>query len=185
MLSLRNYMLQKRIQGNKSSAVLILSTFLVCLVFAAAGAIIAAGIINTTNPATISDGLGKNLQLIAVDIIIFIAAVVIATVLSRKLGFSVSSDKKTTKNQVRISILGIIGIVSGLVTWNSLIKTPAPSILLPIVVVAATQICMYIFASSFVFTSSDPMRKKVWTPIVFMCMLAAPSLILYTFVTRK
>ena len=175
-------MLQKKIQGNKLSALLILLTWLVCLAFAGAGAVLAAGIIDTTGSSiTIGDSFQKNFQLIIIDFSIFLISIIIAIILSRKLGLSVSGNKSTTNQQVSAIFLSIIGILIGLIARDSTVESPKPSILLPIIFTISALILLYIFASSLVFTSTDSTRKKVWTPVIYFVMLAMPSVILCTF----
>jgi hypothetical protein len=148
--------------------------------FAGAGALLASWLIETTDNS-LGEGLANIFYLIIIDIVLFIIAIIVAALLSKKIGYSISGDQNYTNKQVKTILFALVGIGFGLGTWIQAAKSPKPSIVLPIIVATVVQITFYLFASQMVFATSDMTRKKVWTPIVFFIMLVLPSAILYKF----
>jgi hypothetical protein len=172
MIGVRKLMPQNKIPSHIASSLLIPIIFIIALMVATAGTFI----FNFFYTPTFID-----FTVFIVGLFSFVICLTVADFVSRRIGFNVSNDKKLTALQVNSIWLCLVGILLSLGTWIQIGLSPKPSIRVPIIIVTVVQIILYIVACTFVFISSDPVRKKVWTPLVFVLALTLPSVIIYTF----
>ncbi len=163
--------------GKQRASIYILLIWLACSTVAGIGIWLVSMAITaySKDSTTLFSGV---FELVIFDFIIILAAVIIAYRKTKAVELSVSDDKIFTERLLRLIFFSLGGIVLGLRTWLSVALASRPSIAIPIGLCVLVIIFLYTCVSSFVFTSDDIIRKRIWTPIAYLLALVIPSVIL-------
>lgn len=153
----------------------ILFIWLCCAVSAVIGVFLAGEHINVNYT-----GFDTLYYMLIFDSIIVITAIIAAVILSSRRRLTRSDGVVSSRLLTGAMFISLVGVIIGVVVWLNIVKVgPTPPVYIPLMLALLGQIIVYFVAARYVLSSADRLRKRLWTPIVFIVLLILPALIFY------